>query len=622
MFLDRDDENYISALKTMSYRDMGLFAVELREFIIDSVAKTGGHLASNLGVVELTLALHKVFDTPKDKIIFDVGHQSYVHKILTGRKSCFGSLRKYGGLSGFPKRSESVHDAFDSGHSSTSISAALGFAKARDLKKEKYCCVAVIGDGALTGGVAFEALNAAGSSKTPLIVVLNDNQMSIDGSTGGMAEHLHKLRISSSYLKFKDELKEKLEGMPGIYNTMKNLRDLIKHAVIPTGIFEELGFKYFGPLDGHDIKDLCETLSMARSLNRPVLVHVVTKKGKGFVPAEKNPSKYHGVGSFAINSATSKSGGDKDSYSEIFGQKLLSLAKQDKRIVAVSAAMTGATGLSHMQAEFPERTFDVCIAEQHAASFSAGLALNGMRPVVAIYSTFLQRAYDQIVTEVALQKLPVVFAIDRAGISGKDGETHQGMFDISYMSSIPNMTVLAPKDGGELEAMLEYALSLDSPVAIRYPRDKNSDLSEFSAGMAGNNISNAELLGEDGEFAILALGSMVKESLLAADILRSKGIRAAVYNIRRVKPTQTEFLDSIRQKYSRVVTVEDGCLNGGLGQQTAQYMSGSELCPKIACLALPDKFIEHGSIEELRRYYGLDAEGIALYCEDFFEKQA
>ncbi len=618
MFSDEIKDNYINDIKRMSEKELELFAVELREFIISSVSKTGGHLASNLGVVELTIALHKVFDSPDDKIVFDVGHQSYVHKIITGRKAEFDSLRQLDGISGFPKRSESPHDAYDSGHSSTSVSAALGYAVARDLRNEKYSCIAVIGDGALTGGVSFEALNAAGSSRTPLIVILNDNQMSIEGSIGGLAEHLHNLRTSASYLRFKKGLKDTLGNFPKIYKLLRNTRDLIKHAIIPTGIFEELGFKYFGPIDGHDIKEMCEVFEVAKGLNRPVLVHVVTKKGKGFVPAEKNPAKYHGVGSFDPAEAGIRDSEDRSSYSDIFGRKLVSLARENPNVAAVSAAMVGATGLSYMQKEFPERSFDVGIAEQHAVSFAAGLALNGMRPVVAIYSTFLQRAYDQIVTEVALQKLPVVFAIDRAGITGRDGETHQGMFDISYLNSIPNMTLLAPKDGAELEAMLEYALSLDSPVAIRYPRDKDHDLGGLGSSV---KISEAELLGTDGSFAILALGSMVREAAAAKHILEEKGIEAAVYNMRRLKPLQKEFLDSIRDRYDKIVCVEDACPCGGLGESVSRYFSEAD-APKISVMAWPDKFIEHGAISELRQRYGLDAAGIAKHCEDFLEKKA
>ncbi|MBR5756290.1 MAG: 1-deoxy-D-xylulose-5-phosphate synthase, partial [Firmicutes bacterium] len=533
MYLDNINENLIDKIKKMDYEELDLLAVEIREFLIKSVSETGGHFASNLGAVELTIALHKVFDSPKDKIVFDVGHQSYVHKIITGRKDFFPTLRQLDGLSGFPKRSESIHDMYDSGHASTSVSAALGYAKARDLKGEDYSCIAVLGDGALTGGVAYEALNFAGADGTPLIVVLNDNEMSIDSSKGGINTYLQKLRSSNSYLKFKSNIKNAVEDNPKLYNRLEQTRDIIKGMIMPTGIFEDLGFKYFGPIDGHNIKELCEALELAKKLKRPVVVHVMTKKGKGFLSAEKNPAKYHGVGKFDPATAGTVETYNEKSYSEIFGKELVRLATKDERIVAISAAMVGSTGLSDMHERFPERCIDVGIAEQNAVSFAAGLALNGMRPVIAVYSTFLQRAYDEIITEVALMNLPVVFAIDRAGVTGADGETHQGNFDISYLSSMPNMTVLAPKDGTELREMLQFALSLDGPCAIRYPKENDSDLSLYASGFMD---TNAELLGSDGSFAIIAVGSMVREALKASEILRAQGIDSAVYNLRRIKP--------------------------------------------------------------------------------------
>ena len=616
MFLDKKDLNLIEEIKKSSYQDLDLLAVEIREFLIEKVSKTGGHLASNLGAVELTIALHKVFNSPKDKIIFDVGHQSYVHKIITGRKDQFDTLRQLGGISGFPKRAESVHDAFDSGHSSTSISAAYGYAKARDLKHEKYSCIAVIGDGALTGGVAYEALNTVGDSGTPLIVVLNDNQMSINGSTGGMAKYLHNLRTSAGYQKFKSSVKSHVEDMPKVYKGLRQARDIVKNVFIPSGIFEELGFKYFGPIDGHDIKTITETLNLAKELNRPVLVHVVTKKGKGFKPAEKNPAKFHGIGSFNPSEVSATETPNSNSYSEIFGKKILELAKENENICAISAAMVNATGLKKMQEELPDRVFDLGIAEQNAVSFSAGLALNGMRPVVAIYSTFLQRAYDQIVTEVALQNLPVIFAIDRAGVTGRDGETHQGMFDIAYLNSIPNMTIFAPKDGKELEADLELALQINGPVAIRYPRSNNIDLSSYTTKQ-GPEL--AEQIGKDGNFAIIAVGSMVIDALKLSDKLRENDIKVAVYNLRQIKPLQKEFLDSLKYHYTKVITIEDGCLNGGAGQAISQYLSDSKIHPSVKCITWPDKFIEHGSIDELKQKYGLDTDSLYKICEEYFE---
>lgn len=616
MFLDKDNINLIEVIKESNFKDLDLLAVEIREFLIDKVSKTGGHLASNLGAVELTIALHKVFDSPNDKIIFDVGHQSYVHKILTGRKDEFNSLRQLDGLSGFPKRSESVHDMYDSGHSSTSISAAFGYAKARDLKGEKYSCISVIGDGALTGGVAYEALNAAGDSKTPLIVILNDNEMSINSSKGGMSRYLNKLRTSIGYQKFKSNIKSHVEDKPKLYKGLQQTRDIVKNTIIQTGIFEDLGFKYFGPIDGHDIKTLCETLETVKKLNRPVLVHVVTKKGKGFLPAEKNPAKFHGIGSFNPNEISANNVEEPESYSEIFGRKLADLASKDERICAISAAMLSATGLHFMQSKFPNRVFDAGIAEQHAVSFAAGLALNGMKPVVAIYSTFLQRAYDQILSEVALQNLPVIFAIDRAGVTGRDGETHQGCFDISFLNNIPNMTILAPKDGKELESMMEYALSLNGPVAIRYPRQKNFDLSSYNCTPC-NGL--AEKIGDDGQFAIIAYGAMVKTALDVAEILREKQLNVAVYNLKQLKPLQTEFLNSLINKYNKIITIEDGCLNGGMGQTVSEYLHSQNDVISVKSLAWPDKFIEHGSIDELRSRYGLDTNSVVEICERYFE---
>lgn len=619
MYFADNNDNLIDDIKKMSYHDLDLLAVDIREFIIDSVAKTGGHLASNLGVVELTIALHRVFNSPKDKIIFDVGHQSYVHKLITGRKNGFATLRQLDGMSGFPKRSESIHDMYDSGHSGTSISAALGYAKARDLKGENYACIAVLGDGALSGGVAYEALNSAGAENIPLIVVINDNQWSIDAPTGGMSKYLNSLRTSDFYKKFKTGLKNAVENTPVLYYKLEQTRDLIKNAIIPAGMFEELGFKYYGPIDGHDIKELCETLETAREINRPVVVHVITKKGKGFLPAQKNPSKYHGVGPFDPATATTVESTNEDSYSDIFGRELVRLATKDERIVAITAAMRNATGLSYMYERFPDRCFDAGIAEQNAVSFAAGLALNGMRPVVAIYSTFLQRAYDQIVTEVALQNLPVIFAIDRAGVTGRDGETHQGMFDISYLSAIPNMTVLAPTDGTELKEMLEYALTLDGPVAIRYPREDSVDLSSYSTGAMDGN---AESLVSGSDIAIVAVGSMARETIKAAEILKEQGISAAVYNLRTIKPLQTGFIDMLAANYKKIAVAEDGCLNGGAGQQIAQYIAEKKHDTEVLCITWPDKFIEHGSISELRGRYMMDAKGIAARCRKYFEKQA
>ncbi len=616
MFIDREDEDLIQLIKSMSLRELDLFAVEIREKLIDTVSKTGGHLASNLGVVELTLALHRVFDTPRDKIVWDVGHQSYVHKMLTGRLGRMDTLRQLDGISGFPKITESEHDCFDSGHSSTSISVALGYARARDLQGGTGSCIAVIGDGSLTGGVAFEALNAAGQEGTPLIVILNDNQMAISKSVGGMARHLHELRISSRYLKFKESVKKKLDSGSSVYRALQSARDTLKHLIVPTGIFEEFGLKYFGPIDGHDLSELIPALEAARQMNRPVLLHVITKKGKGYLSAEKDPERFHGIGPFDPSSETGRAASGGNTYSNIFGRRLAELAEIDPRICAVSAAMTDSTGLGLMQEKFPSRVFDVGIAEQHAVSFAAGLALGGQRPVVAMYSTFIQRAYDQIV-DVCLQKLPVIFAIDRAGVTGRDGETHQGVFDIAILSALPNMTIFAPRDGKELCGMLEQALRIDGPCAIRYPRG-NAPAEEDDVITAG---TAAELIGPDGEFAILSAGSMTAVCAEAAGLLRARGVSCAVYDLRTLKPLQRHFLDGLRGRYKAAVVCEDGSIAGGAGQAIAAYLAEDGGLP-VLCLGWPDRFIEHGGVDELRKRYSLDGEGIAAQAEAFFEEKA
>ncbi len=605
-------------LKKMSLHDLDMLAVKIRESLIESVSKTGGHLASNLGVVELTIALHRTFDVRTDRIIWDVGHQAYVHKMLTGRWGRMDSLRKLDGLSGFPKRSEDESDCYDSGHSGSSISAALGYAKARDLKGEDYACIAVIGDGALTGGIAYEALNNAGAEHTPLIVILNDNSMSIDENVGGIAEHLQRLRISRGYLELKEDLKTVLKKYPLMSSGLTHLRDTIKHSLVPGIFFEQMGFKYYGPVDGHNIELLSEVLSAAGQMKRPVIIHAVTLKGKGFIPAEKNPGKYHGVGPFNPSTATSQNIRSDDKYSDIFGAALVKEAALDERVVGISAAMTEATGLCKMKNVYPSRVFDCAIAEQHAVSFAAGLALNGMKPVVAIYSTFLQRAYDQILTEVCLQNLPVVFAIDRAGITGEDGETHHGAFDIAYLSDMPNMKLLAPKDGPELSEMLRYALSLDAPCAIRYPKGKAEYLSDYALPTGCNLPQRLR----DGKYiCILAAGACVKDALDAVDVMKSRGIDCSVYNLRSLKPLNFKFLDGIFSEYRFVMTLEDGVASGGVGARIAAYAAESGARRAIKVIGWPDKFIEHGSIEELKARYGLDPRGIAEAAVNLIEAE-
>ncbi len=605
-------------VKHMSTRSLELLAVQIREKLLDDVSSCGGHLASNLGVVELTLALHRVFDVYKDRIVWDVGHQTYVHKLLTGRWDDMTTLRQLDGLSGFPKRMESRSDAFDSGHSGSSVSAAFGYAKARDLKGEDYACVAVIGDGALNCGVSFEALNSAGAEKTPLIVVLNDNEMSISKNVGGVAKHLQQLRTSAPYLGIKKSIKTATANMPRLQRGLTSARDTLKYAIVPGVIFEQMGFKYYGPVDGHDIDAMTTVLQSAKEQQRPVFIHVITKKGKGFIPAEKNPSKFHGIGPFDPSMAISADSPSTDTYSALFGAALAEEAAEDDRIVAITAAMTDATGLSVMKEKFPNRVFDAGIAEQHAVSFAAGLALGGLKPVVAIYSTFLQRAYDQVITEVCLQNLPVVFALDRSGVTGRDGETHQGSFDIAYLSSMPNMTVLAPKDGPELVAMLQYALNLNGPVAIRYPRGKAADLSEYAIA-AG--VSRPQQMRDGRYMCILAAGSSVSDALKTAEILDGKNIHCAVYNLRVLKPLNETFLDAIFEQYRHVITLEDGDIYEGVGMRIAAYAAEKQANVRIKVIGWPDRFIEHGSTEELKERYGLDAASIAETAVNWLEEQ-
>ncbi len=623
-----EDYNFPADLKNMSPRQLELLAYDIRDFLLDKVSKTGGHIASNLGVVELTIALHKVFDSPEDKIIWDVGHQAYVHKILTGRADRFDTLRQTDGLSGFPKRCESPHDSFDTGHSSTSISAAAGFAAARDLQSKDFNIIAVIGDGALTGGLAYEALNNIGATDTKMLVILNDNEMSITQNTGGMAEHLTKLRMSPAYSGFKKQVKKGLSKIPGsvgskLYTGMENLKNSVKYVVVEGALFEELGFKYLGPIDGHDIEALCEALEFSKQISGPVFLHVITKKGKGYRNAEQHPEKFHGVGAFDVSTGMPLKKSSAPSYSEVFGNKLIELAKKDSRIVAVSAAMIDGTGLENFNKVFGDRCFDVGIAEAHAVTFSAGLAQMGMKPVVAIYSTFLQRAYDQLMIDVCMQNLPVVFALDRAGNVGADGETHHGIFDLSYLSSMPNMTVLAPKDAKELEAMLEYALSLGSPCAIRYPRGTAKDLSSWAGNYDIGSGCEQIASGEDVE--IWAIGKMVEKAYEAKIILEGKGYRTGLVNARFAKPLDKEILQASAKRAKNIVTIEDNIVPGGFGSNVTMLLN--ELCAEGNCarilnLGWPCKFIEQGDTEVIFERYGLDSVSIAERICDFIEGKA
>ncbi|MFZ5966275.1 MAG: 1-deoxy-D-xylulose-5-phosphate synthase [Bacillota bacterium] len=602
-------------IKKLNDFELHELAGEIRKFLVESVSKTGGHLASNLGVVELTLAIHSVFNSPDDKIIWDVGHQSYVHKLLTGRKHLFNTLRKFKGLSGFPKRNESVHDAFETGHSSTSISAALGMAMARDIKKEKNAVIAVIGDGALTGGMAFEALNHAGHTKTDFIVILNDNEMSIAQNVGGLSKYLNRLRSDPAYFKVKDDVENILNKIPAVgkavFKTAEKAKDSLKYFLVPGIIFEELGCTYLGPVNGHDIKELKIVLERAKKVRGPVFIHVITKKGKGYVFAEKNPDKFHGVGSFTIESGKLLSSKSKTpSYSAIFGNTIVELANKDRNIVAITAAMPSGTGLQEFSATHPDRFFDVGIAEQHAVTFAAGLAANGLKPVFTVYSTFLQRAYDQIIHDVCIQNLPVVFCIDRGGLVGNDGETHHGVFDLSYLTHIPNMTVMAPKDGKELECMLSYAVTHKGPIAIRYPRGESDDFTAISKNYSVDDMK-AEVLMKGSDVCIFAVGNMVRNAYDAAVQAIARGVSCTVVNIRVVKPLDEETILNEALEAKHIITIEDNVISGGFGEKVLELLNRKKMTTKnIRILGLPDKFIEHGDTEELIKQHGLDQETI------------
>ncbi len=609
-------------LKIMDEKELSLLTYEIRDFLIDNVSKTGGHLASNLGVVELTIALHRVFDSPKDKIIWDVGHQSYVHKILTGRAGDFHLLRKFEGLSGFPKREESVHDAFDTGHSSNSISAGLGMAVARDLKNEDFEVISVIGDGALTGGLAFEALNNVGISKSKMLIIVNDNGMSISKNIGGLSTHLSKLRMSGAYLGFKSGIKKTLKSIPKIgnalYSQAENIRDGIKSAVNLDGAyFEALGIKYLGPFDGHNINELVTAFEMTKKIDSPIVLHVITKKGKGYINSENNPDKFHGISPFnpKTGQCAAKFG---KTYSAVFGEELEKLAARDDKIVAISAAMLSGTGLAKFASRFPQRTFDVGIAEGHALSFAAGLATRGMKPVAAIYSTFLQRAYDQIVVDICMQNLPVVLAIDRAGIVGEDGETHNGIFDIAYLLPIPNLRVLAPADETELRLMLDFALESNAPVAIRYPRGKAEDFSVFYRDYG--DITKPKVCSPGKDVNIIAVGRMVKFAIDAVNLLKAHNIDAGLINLRQISPLPKEEIVEIVHNSQKLVTVEDGVIYGGVGRAIANLFAENADKPEVLTLGFDNEFIKQGDENILFEKYRLNAEGIAERVREFVER--
>ncbi len=601
-------------IKSMDENSLELLSTGIRAFLIDTISKTGGHLASNLGVVEISVGLHKIFDFPKDKLIWDVGHQSYIHKILTGRADQFSTLRQNDGMSGFPKRSESEYDVYDTGHSSTSISAAMGLAVARDLNKSDEEVIAVIGDGAMTGGPSFEALNNLGSLGSKVIIVLNDNGMSISEINGGLSEHLSKLRTSSEYQNTKNNIKKAINKIPDLGKPLSKgiagLKRAVKYAIFSGGvIFEELGITYLGPFDGNNMSDVLRGLNQAKNAPGPVLVHFITKKGKGYKQAEQNPDKFHGISAFDKETGVTLSK-SQTSYSEIFGKKMFELAEKNDKLVALTAAMCTATGLDQMRGRFPKRVYDVGIAEAHACIFAAGLALGGMHPVVAIYSSFLQRAYDEIIEDVCLQKLPVTFAIDRAGIVGADGETHHGIFDLSYLLPLPNMTVLAPCDAHQLEDMLEYAISKDAPFAIRYPRG-SADMTRHIEGPfeLKNNV-----ISEGKDVNIVAVGTMLNKAIKASEILKEQGIDAKVCSASVLKP----FDDSIINSSDKlIVTLEDNLIRGGFGEYIAANYTN-----RVVNLGWPDKFIEHGDCEYLYKKYGLDAESIAERIRQELEGKA
>lgn len=600
-------------IKKLSISELEELAKEIRQVIISTVAKTGGHLAPNLGVVELTLALHYVFDSPRDKIIFDVGHQCYAHKLLTGRYNRFHTLRRFGGISGYPQREESEHDIFNTGHASTAISAALGIACARDLKKEKFHVIAVVGDGAMTGGLAYEALNNAGHLRKDLIVVLNDNEMSISRNVGGIASYLNRIITDRRYNLLQQRLTTFTEKIPIIGSKMiflkRGIEKFIKGLFTSGVFFEELGFRYFGPVDGHNLATLIDIFSKVKEFSGPVLIHVVTKKGKGYPPAELNPEKWHGTAPFPIDNHDMMAE-EIITYSDIFGETIVKLAKEDKRIIAITAAMAPGTGLKKFAQTFPERFFDVGIAEEHAVTFAAGLACEGFKPVVAIYSTFLQRAYDQIVHDVCLQNLPVIFAIDRAGIVAGDGYTHQGVLDLSYLRSIPNMTILAPKDEFELEQMLAFAINYNGPIAIRYPRDKIYGVKPPTSPSPIKK-GKAEILRSGKDLAILAVGSMVYPSLEAAELLEKENISATVVNMRFVKPLDEELIINLATQMQLIVTVEENVFSGGFGAGVLECLTQHKISDtNILLIGIPDTFPEHGDRYLLLEKFGLTAPAI------------
>ena len=599
-------------IKKLNGEQLKLLADEIRQFLIEKISRTGGHLASNLGVVELTMALHLTLDFPEDKLIWDVGHQSYTHKLLTGRRDGFDSLRKYGGMSGFPKRKESDCDAFDTGHSSTSISAGLGYVAARELRGEEHSVVSVIGDGSLTGGMAYEALNNASRLKSNFSIVLNDNNMSISENVGGMSRYLNGIRTAQAYTDIKKGVEDTLKKIPRkgdrIISQIRRTKSGIKQLLVPGMFFEDMDITYLGPVDGHDIRKLVKVFNEAKRVDHAVLVHVITKKGKGYPPAEENPAKFHGTGPFQIETGEPAEASTTDSYTQVFSKVLTDIAKKDDKVVAITAAMADGTGLSTFAKHFPNRFFDVGIAEEHAMTFAAGLAAGGMKPVFAVYSSFLQRAYDQTLHDVCLQNLPVVIAVDRAGLVGSDGETHQGVFDLSFLSTIPNMTVISPKNRWEMADMIRFAVDFQYPIAVRYPRGGAYEgLREFRAPV---EYGKSEILYEEEDIAVIFVGHMAELADRVRRKLKDTGYSCSLVNARFVKPFDKEMLEHLSKDHCLFVTIEENVLTGGFGEQVMDYVSSAKLDVHVRNIGISDDYVEHGNVEILRKEVGLDCDTI------------
>ena len=609
-------------IKKLNWDELEVLSAEIRQFLVEKISKTGGHLASNLGVVELTVAMHLAFSLPKDKMIWDVGHQSYTHKILTGRKEGFDSLRQYGGMSGFPKRKESDCDAFDTGHSSTSISAGLGYVEAREILGENYKVVSVIGDGSLTGGMAYEALNNAAHLKSNFIIVLNDNNMSISENVGGMSMYLNGLRTAHFYNDLKKGVTNTLNKIPGVGESLvskiRKTKNSIKQLFVPGMLFEDMGITYLGPVDGHDIKKLYRTFKEAQKMEHAVLVHVLTQKGRGYAPAEQSPSKFHGVSPFNLETGKTSEVKKTDTYTDVFGKIMCQLGEKEPKLIGITAAMKDGTGLSAFQKCYPERFFDVGIAEQHAVTFAGGLAAAGLKPVFAVYSAFLQRGYDQIVHDICMQNLPVIFAIDRAGLVGNDGETHQGVYDIAYLGHIPNMTILAPKNRWELEDMMAFAVAHNGPIAIRYPRGAVYEGLETYRDPI--SLGKSEAIYQESDIAILSVGHMMETSEKVYDDLKAKGYRCSLINSRFIKPIDTAMLDTLLENHQLLVTIEDAVICGGFGESVESYVSKRNPQARVLVNGVPDQYVEHGNIPTLRKSIGLDADSIVAKIESAWDE--